>query len=92
MPIYEYRCKACEEITERYYSSTDAPRKLTCKHCNAEKAERIVSGAVYHADEATKTAKLDSKYEKRAEAALKNTRLADPDRLLRKMRRFCVRK
>ena len=88
MPIYEYRCKACEQITDKYFSSTDAPRILTCKHCSAEDAERIISGAVYHADEATKTAKLDSKYEKKAEAALRNTRSADPDRLLRKMLDF----
>jgi len=90
MPIYEYQCSVCEQITDKYFSSIDAPRRLRCRHCTAEDAERIISGAVYHADEATRTAKLDSKYEKKAEAALKNTRSADPDRLLKKMRDFGV--
>lgn len=88
MPIYEYRCEACSELTDKYFSSTDAPRSLKCQQCHKGEAARIISGAVYHASEATKTSKLDSRYEKKIDRAMHNTRSADPERLLNKMKPF----
>jgi len=88
MPIYEYRCTHCDNLTERYFSSTDAPRSLVCKHCNIEGAQRIISGAFYHASEATTTAKLDPKYEKKVDHAMRNSQSADENRLLNRMKRF----
>ena len=37
---------------------------------------------------ASKVARLDPKYEKRVDQAIRNTPLADPDRLLRRMKPF----
>jgi putative FmdB family regulatory protein len=88
MPIYEYRCRACECLTDKYFPDTNAPVALLCKHCGSLDTHRIVSGAVYHASEATKTSKLDPKYEKMVDQAMRKSSSADPERLLRKMRPF----
>jgi len=92
MPIYEYRCRVCKDLTDKYFPNTDAPDSLQCKHCSSNNTHRIVSGAVYHASEATKTAKLDPKYEKMVDRAMQNSRSADPDRILRKLRPFPKKK
>ena len=47
---------------------------------------RVIARVAYHASEATKTARLDPKYEKMVDASMRKNPLADPDRLLRKMK------
>lgn len=42
MPIYEYECKECGEITEILQKVSDAPT-LLCPNCATESLERIVS-------------------------------------------------
>ena len=88
MPIDEYQCRACDGLTDKYFPSTDAPQSLTCKHCNSDDTQRIISGAVYHASEATKTSKLDPKYEKLVDDAMRKSSSADPERILRKLKPF----
>ena len=88
VPIYEYRCKACQHRTEQYFSSLEAPKVIKCPECNSSKSHKIISGASYHQSEATKTAKLDRKYDKRVNQAIANTRSADPDRVLSKLKPF----
>lgn len=41
MPIYQYKCKKCGEITEKLQKVTDKPIKK-CEHCGAE-VEKIIS-------------------------------------------------
>jgi putative FmdB family regulatory protein len=41
MPIYEYRCEACEERFEELVSA-DAPAPA-CPRCGAERAKRLLS-------------------------------------------------
>lgn len=41
MPIYQYRCKKCGEITEKLQKVTDKPVKK-CEHCGAA-VEKIIS-------------------------------------------------
>jgi len=88
MPIYEYRCRDCECLTDKYFPDTNAPAALSCKHCGGPDTHRIVSGAVYHASETTKTSKLDPKYEKMVDQAMRKSSSADPERILRKMKPF----
>ena len=85
MPIYAYRCRACGDVTDTYASVKNAPDSIECEHCRGADTHRIIARVAYHASEATKTAKLDPKYEKMADAAMRKNPLADPDRLLRKM-------
>jgi putative FmdB family regulatory protein len=88
VPIYEYRCKDCQKRTEQYFSSLKAPKVVDCQECGSSKSYKIMSGASYHQSEATKTAKLDRKYDKRVNQAIANTRSADPDRVLNKLKPF----
>jgi putative FmdB family regulatory protein len=41
MPIYEYRCKDCQEVTEVLQKFSDAPL-TTCKSCGGT-LERLIS-------------------------------------------------
>jgi putative FmdB family regulatory protein len=88
MPIYEFHCQSCNGISERYFHNTDAPRTLACKNCDAGDAQRIVSGATYLASDAAKVARFDPKYEKMVDRAMHNSRSADLDRVLSKLKPF----
>ncbi|HTK98660.1 MAG TPA: zinc ribbon domain-containing protein [Pseudomonadales bacterium] len=88
MPIYAYRCRHCGGVTDAYASLNDAPASVECEHCRGSETYRVVGRVAYHASENTKTAKLDPKYEKMADASMRKNPLADPDRLLRKMKPF----
>lgn len=43
MPIYEYRCNACDETFEHLARSMNERKPPACPVCNAAKTERIVS-------------------------------------------------
>jgi putative FmdB family regulatory protein len=43
MPIYEYRCRKCEKIFEKYVKVTDGGESVTCPSCGGKKPERILS-------------------------------------------------
>lgn len=42
MPIYEYECKNCGNITEALQSFSDPPLK-NCEHCKKNKLEKLIS-------------------------------------------------
>lgn len=42
MPIYEYRCTACNRISEEWVRSFDASDTETCPHCG-QVSQRIMS-------------------------------------------------
>jgi putative FmdB family regulatory protein len=88
VPIYAYRCAKCGQVTDAYEKVSTAPKTLRCSHCGAKRAKRIISRVAYHASEATKTSRLDPKYEKMADDAAKKSASADPMRLLKKMKPF----
>ena len=87
MAVYEYRCTACGEITTHWCAIADRPNSVSCERCG-KPARGIVSGGAVRLSSASKVARLDPKYEKRADQAMRNTPNADPDRLLRKMKPF----
>lgn len=42
MPIYEYRCDACEERFEEYLSTSDKPTPK-CPKCDSAEVNRLMS-------------------------------------------------
>ena len=87
MPNYEYRCGNCGKISSVYSSVNDAEKTLPCQHCS-EQAERIISRPSVHLSKASKIEKLDPKYDKMIDKAMRNTQNAEPDRILKKMKPF----
>ena len=43
MPMYEYRCAACESTYEQLRRMSDADTGLQCPQCGSEQVERQVS-------------------------------------------------
>jgi putative FmdB family regulatory protein len=88
MPLYEYRCAECAAVTSLRCSVAARPQTVACERCGHPGATQILSGAAVHRDSASKTARLDPKYERMVDRAIRNTPNADPDRLLRRMKPF----
>ncbi|MBW2060747.1 MAG: zinc ribbon domain-containing protein [Deltaproteobacteria bacterium] len=49
MPIYEYRCKACGNVTE-FLVSPDEEIAVFCSHCDSHDMEKIMSVASFLGD------------------------------------------
>lgn len=43
MPIYEYRCDTCGEVTELLRKMNDADTAAKCSHCGSKKTRRVQS-------------------------------------------------
>ncbi|NLJ28450.1 FmdB family zinc ribbon protein [Desulforhabdus amnigena] len=43
MPIYEYRCKSCQNDFEILIISSDDQQNATCPKCKSREVERILS-------------------------------------------------
>ena len=44
MPMYDYRCKNCDEIFEELVFSSSTPdEEITCPNCEENKSERLLS-------------------------------------------------
>ena len=43
MPIYEYQCKDCGEVSEFLVGVTQGKVEITCKHCGSKKLNKIFS-------------------------------------------------
>jgi len=44
MPIYEYQCRKCGEVFERFMKVSEKGDSLTCPYCGENKPEKILSG------------------------------------------------
>lgn len=44
MPMYEYRCRKCDESYEQLRRMQDAELDLKCPECGGEDVERLISG------------------------------------------------
>ncbi|MBW2063081.1 MAG: zinc ribbon domain-containing protein [Deltaproteobacteria bacterium] len=47
MPIYEFRCLACNEIFELLFRSDNDEQEMKCPHCQGEELERVLSRTNY---------------------------------------------
>ena len=43
MPIYEFRCQACGEVSEIFQGVGDKDGPLQCKYCGSKELERVLS-------------------------------------------------
>lgn len=43
MPIYEYQCKRCGKIFERFQKLNDREEIVKCPNCGSKEIERILS-------------------------------------------------
>ena len=81
MPLYEYRCRTCGRVTSQLAPLHDIARNIECQHgCGL--AERIVSQSSIRLSKRSKVGRLDPKYDRMVDRAMRNTGGADPDRLL----------
>ena len=44
MPIYEYRCQACEQLNSILVRSARTEVKPKCEHCGSKRMKRMMSG------------------------------------------------
>lgn len=86
MPLYEFRCDPCGQVSSIYFrTSTDSPA-VRCRHCDSSAVHRILSTFASPLSEAEKMSKLEPAYQKRVDAALANAPAAsDPNHYLRQM-------
>ena len=49
MPIYEYRCKDCEDRFEELTLSANDGKSVRCRKCASRKVERLLSAFAVHA-------------------------------------------
>lgn len=74
MPMYEYRCKACEREFEVEQRMSD-PDLVKCEECGAEQLEKLISWTSVRSD--TWQAALKTKNPKEA---MKGTHATDPSK------------
>jgi len=43
MPIYEYQCRKCEKIFERFQRMGEGGESLVCPYCGEERPEKMIS-------------------------------------------------
>ena len=48
MPIYEYRCAACNRRTSVFVRSISAPVRAVCEHCGSPRLTRLMSKFAVH--------------------------------------------
>lgn len=85
MPLYEFRCQGCGELTALFSAISDAPATCPCARCGA-RATRIISRPSVHLSKASKLSRLDPRYDRQVDRAMANTRGADPDQILKKLK------
>jgi len=85
MPIYEYRCDKCSQISTVMQPASDHKARIHCGHCGGE-AQAIISRTHSRLSLTSKVEKLDPKYDKLVDRAIKNTPGADPDVYLKRMK------
>ena len=43
MPLYEYRCNDCQQLTSVLVRTPSANKQPTCDHCQSAKMEKLIS-------------------------------------------------
>lgn len=82
MPIYEYRCDECRAVTTVLAPVSRAQDPCACEGCGSARTRRIVSRPSVHRSNLSKVERLDPRYDKMVDQAMRNTQHADPDRLI----------
>ncbi|MCY4556922.1 MAG: zinc ribbon domain-containing protein [Chloroflexi bacterium] len=89
MPIYEYRCQSCAQVSSIFFKVASAATDVNCEHCGDYGMERIMSSFSRGRTEADTYRDLDPRYYKMVDDALgKAPSTTEPDHYLRKMAPF----
>ena len=70
MPVYEYRCNKCQQISSFLVKTYGGSPNSGCHSCQSNELERIISGVAYLRSEPDKLSQLDPKYGKIVDQAL----------------------
>lgn len=41
MPLYDFKCEACDKVTELLCSFADLPKEVPCEHCQSTNTYRM---------------------------------------------------
>jgi putative FmdB family regulatory protein len=85
VPLYEYRCEDCQALVSALKPLEESQRSVRCEGCGGT-AHRIVSRPSVHRSNASKVDRLDAKYDRQVDRAMRNTPRADPDQHLKRMK------
>ena len=89
MPIYEYRCQSCAQVSSYFFKVASAAADVNCEYCGDYGMERIMSSFSRGRTEADTYRDLDPRYYKMVDDALgKSPSTTHPDHYLRKMAPF----
>jgi putative FmdB family regulatory protein len=45
MPIYEFKCLDCNELTELLFAGGEDKKEILCAHCGSGELERVLSAS-----------------------------------------------
>ena len=86
MPVYEYRCNKCQQISSFLVKTYGGSPNSGCHSCQSNEFERIISAVVYVRSESDKLSQLDPKYGKIVDQALSKAPLdTSPDHYVNNM-------
>lgn len=60
MPIYEFRCGACRQVTSVFVRSAGARLSARCEHCHSKKLTRVISKTSHVKTEADVLQQMDA--------------------------------
>ena len=84
MPIYEYRCGACDRKSSVLWRRFPPPESVDCALCGAENTHRVMSSVALGKSLASKLGDLDPKYDRMLDRADSANPRADPNHYLSK--------
>ena len=89
MPIYEYRCQSCQQVSSFFFKVASAATEVNCEHCGDYGVERIMASFSRGRTEADQRRDLVSRYYKMVDDALgKSPASTTPEHYLDKMAPF----
>ncbi|MEX2238929.1 MAG: FmdB family zinc ribbon protein [Dehalococcoidia bacterium] len=74
MPIYEFRCRGCLEVTEVITRGISSPFDAVCGQCGSRELDRIPSRIIPRQTEATKIEQLDPRYDRWVDETMAKSR------------------
>ena len=48
MPIYEFRCRTCAKVFEKFARMSERDTQLSCIYCGANLVDRLISSSSFH--------------------------------------------
>ena len=86
MPLYEFQCDDCHGVSDIYFRTTSDTPAVRCRHCGSETVRKRMSAFTSPLSEQDKMARLDSKYDKQVDQAIRKAPAdSHPDHYMRKM-------